>query len=156
MTQGRDRSGVAQRQRRLLGIVAALAERPQRRRALAERFGVSERQITDDLTTLRQAGIGVSRTPAGYALAWDVLPPIPFTSEPLVSVRGRLVRLVRLVPRGTVSWVEELIEPQPPESLLRAAVPDRAPRGLYPLTPALRRWLRERAAGRQPSAAART
>lgn len=81
---------------RLLGIIVALAERPHQRRELAERFGVSERQITNDLAVLRQAGITVDRTPQGYRLAREVFPfPGPVAPGELVSVQGSAVRAAR-------------------------------------------------------------
>lgn len=142
----RPSAAVAQRLARLLGIVEALAERPHRRRELARRFSVSERQVTDDLGVLNLAGIAVRRTEHGYVLDRAALAvPGPVAPGEAVSVQGGSVRLVRVVPKGTVTWVEEAIEPQPPAHLLRWVVPDRAPRGLYPLNAALRRWLRGQA-----------
>lgn len=149
-----------QRLVRLLRIVSTLSTRPHKRRELANLFGVSERQIQDDIALLRRAGIEIVSVPwrgyvvrnlsllpglsahrgeQGYRLVADRLAP-----GYVVSVQGPLIRLVWLAQKGSLHWVEEEVTPQPPERLLWAAVaPAHGRRGLYPLTPTLAEWVKE-------------
>lgn len=57
------------RLRRLLAIVFDLGIRSSTRQALSRRYQVSERQITKDLTTIRAAGVTVTRDQLGYRAA---------------------------------------------------------------------------------------
>lgn len=51
---------------RIITMLMDLMLQPLTRRQLSERYGVSERQITNDLAILRDAGVTISRSHTGY------------------------------------------------------------------------------------------
>ena len=78
-----------QRVSRILDMVLVLSHEKLKRRDLAERYAVSERQITNDLRVIRQGlGLEVESTDQGYRI--KTLPPLP-------SVKFEMVELLALL-----------------------------------------------------------
>jgi len=143
---------------RLLAILAALAGGARTRAELARLFATSERTIQKDVSTLAREGL-VTHGREGYQLtsrARPVAPGQPIAPGFAVSVSRRRVELVRLRPRGTVTWVEEPVRPQPPADLLRPyQTAGDGERRLHALTSELVEWV-ERTFTTRPSGLTRT
>ncbi|MFC1806140.1 helix-turn-helix transcriptional regulator [Planctomycetota bacterium] len=80
--------GKSQRVSRLLEIVTLLQSgEGWKAPALAERFGISRTRIFEDIRAIREAGVPVETTPAGYTIAASFyLPAVNLTPQELLAL----------------------------------------------------------------------